>query len=109
MVTLFILGCFLDFIEITFIVIPILVPILTEIRFDALWFSILVGVNFQASFLTPPFGFALFFLRGVAPPEVTTAQIYRGAVPFIIIQTVGLILVILFPKLATWLPSVIFK
>jgi tripartite ATP-independent transporter DctM subunit len=109
MLTLFILGCFLDFIEITFIVIPILAPILMDIRIDPLWFCILVGINFQTSFLTPPFGFALFFLRGVAPAQVTTAQIYRGVVPFIVIQIVALTLVILFPKLATWLPSVIFK
>jgi len=109
MFTLFFLGCFLDFIEITFIVIPLLAPIMKEIGFDPLWFSILVGVNFQTSFLTPPFGFALFFLRGVAPPQVTTGQIYRGVVPFILIQVVGIMLVILFPKLATWLPSIIFQ
>jgi tripartite ATP-independent transporter DctM subunit len=109
MFTLFFLGFFLDFIEITFIVIPILAPIIKEIGFDPLWFSILVAVNFQTSFLTPPFGFALFFLRGVAPPEVTTDQIYRGAVPFIFVQMIALLLVIIFPQLATWLPSILFK
>jgi tripartite ATP-independent transporter DctM subunit len=109
MFVLFFLGCFLDFIEITFIVIPLLAPIMKELNFDLLWFSILVGVNFQTSFLTPPFGFALFFLRGVAPPEVTTAQIYRGVLPFILIQLVGVLSVIIFPQLATWLPGVIFR
>jgi len=109
MFTLFFLGCFLDFIEITFIVIPLLAPIMKELGFNPLWFSILVGVNFQNSFLTPPFGFALFFLRGVAPPQVTTGQIYRGVVPFILIQIVGLILLIIFPQLVTWLPNIIFQ
>jgi len=106
---LFILGFFLDFIEIAFIVLPILTPILKEIGFDPLWFAVLIAVNFQTSFLTPPFGFALFYLKGVCPPEVTTGHIYRGIVPFVALQLMGLVSVILFPSLATWLPRIIFK
>ncbi len=108
MLMLFILGFFLDFIEITFIVLPILAPILTDIGFDMVWFSILIAVNFQTSFLTPPFGFALFFLKGVSPPEMTTVEIYKGIVPFVIIQLIGLSLIILVPKIVTWLPFVIY-
>jgi len=108
MALLFLLGFFLDFIEITFIVIPILAPIVQDIGFDLMWFSILVAVNFQTSFLTPPFGFALFFLKGVAPPEVSTVEIYRGIVPFVLIQLIGLTLIILVPKIVTWLPFAIY-
>jgi tripartite ATP-independent transporter DctM subunit len=108
MIIIFLLGFFIDWIEITFIVIPIVAPIIKEIGIDPLWFSILVCINFQSSFLTPPFGFALFFLKGVSPEEVTTAHIYRGVIPFIIIQVIGLIIVMLFPQLATWLPRVMF-
>ncbi|WP_300465149.1 TRAP transporter large permease subunit [Desulfobacula sp.] len=106
---LFILGFFLDFIEITFIVIPILAPIVADLGINPLWFCILIAINFQTSFLTPPFGFALFYLKGVCPPEVTTAEIYRGIIPFVLIQIVGLGLVLGFPQLATWLPGVLFK
>lgn len=106
---LFILGFFLDFIEITFIVIPILAPIVADLGINPLWFCILIAINFQTSFLTPPFGFALFYLKGVCPPEVTTAQIYRGIIPFVLIQVVGLGLVLVFPQLATWLPGVLFN
>jgi tripartite ATP-independent transporter DctM subunit len=109
MFVLFFLGFFLDFIEITFIVVPILAPIITDLGIDPLWFAILIGVNFQTSFLTPPFGFALFYLKGVCPPEVTTGHIYRGIIPFVAIQLIGLILVIIFPGLVTWLPSIIFR
>jgi tripartite ATP-independent transporter DctM subunit len=105
MLILFVLGCFLDFIEITFIVIPILAPIVIQLGINPLWFCILVCLNFQTSFLTPPFGFALFYLKGVAPPEVSTAEIYRGIIPFVLLQLAGLALVISFPALATWLPS----
>ena len=109
--SIFILGFFIDFFEIAFIIIPLLVapaaqlisPMLGVDETVALvWFGVMVGMNLQTSFLTPPFGFALFYLRSVAPPEVTTAQIYRGAVPFIIIQLVGLLLLILFPEMVTW-------
>ena len=100
----FILGFFLDFIEIAFIHLPVIAPILHEMGFDPLWYGVLLGINLQTSFLTPPFGFALFYLRGVAPPEITTGHIYRGIIPFVLIQIVGLTLVATFPSLATWLP-----
>ena len=100
--TIFVLGFFIDFFEIAFIVIPLLAPAAMALGIDLVWFGVMIGMNLQMSFLTPPFGFALFYLRGVAPPGITTAQIYRGAVPFIAIQAVGLILIILFPGLVTW-------
>lgn len=103
----FIAGFFLDFIEITFIHIPVLAPLMKSLGFDPVWFSILFAINLQTSFLTPPFGFALFYLKGVAPPQVTTPQIYRGIIPFVFLQLLALILVILFPGLATWLPTVL--
>jgi tripartite ATP-independent transporter DctM subunit len=99
---IFVLGFFIDFFEIAFIVIPLLAPAALSLGIDLVWFGVMIGMNLQMSFLTPPFGFALFYLRGVAPPEVTTAQIYRGAVPFIIIQAIGLLLIILFPFLVNW-------
>jgi tripartite ATP-independent transporter DctM subunit len=105
----FILGFFLDYIEIAFIHLPVISPVLIQMGFDPLWYGILLGVNLQTSFLTPPFGFALFYLRGVAPPEVTTGQIYRGIVPFVILQLIGLLIVALFPGLATWLPRLVFR
>ncbi|HHO52417.1 MAG TPA: TRAP transporter large permease subunit [Deltaproteobacteria bacterium] len=100
----FLLGFFIDFFEIAFIVLPLLVPAARMLGIDLVWFGVLIGMNLQMSFLTPPFGFSLFYLRGVAPEQVSTAAIYRGAVPFIGIQAVGLLLVILFPQLVTfWL------
>jgi len=99
---IFILGFFIDFFEIAFIILPLLVPAARALGIDLVWFGVMVGMNLQTSFLTPPFGFALFYLRGVAPPELTTAQIYRGAVPFILIQLVGLLLIILFPEMVNW-------
>ncbi len=100
--TVFILGFFIDFFEIAFIVIPLLVPAAAFLGIDLVWFGVMLGMNLQMSFLTPPFGFALFYLRGVAPPEISTAQIYRGAVPFIAIQAIGLMLIIIWPELVTW-------
>lgn len=100
--TVFVLGFFIDFFEIAFIVIPLLVPAAAFLGIDLVWFGVMLGMNLQMSFLTPPFGFALFYLRGVAPPEISTAQIYRGAIPFIIIQALGLLLIILWPELVTW-------
>jgi len=100
----FVLGFFLDFIEIAFIHLPVIAPILHDMGFDPLWYGVLLGINLQTSFLTPPFGFALFYLRGAAPPEITTGHIYRGIIPFVLIQLVGLSLVAAFPSLATWLP-----
>jgi tripartite ATP-independent transporter DctM subunit len=98
----FLLGFFIDFFEIAFILIPLLAPAAALLGIDLVWFGVMIAMNLQTSFLTPPFGFALFYLRGVAPPEVTTADLYRGAVPFIAIQAVALLLVVLFPELVTW-------
>lgn len=107
MLVIFLLGFFIDFIEITFIVVPFVAPIaLTWFGPEMMaWFGVLVAMNLQASFLTPPFGFALFYLKGVAPPEVKTGDIYRGIVPFIALQLIALLLIVLFPNLVTWLPS----
>ncbi|MCB0276201.1 MAG: TRAP transporter large permease subunit [Calditrichaeota bacterium] len=104
---IFVAGFFIDFIEITFIIVPIVMPIFTRMGVDPLWLGILLALNLQTSFLTPPFGFALFYLKGVAPPEIKTTHIYRGIVPFIIIQIITLILVVLYPEIATWLPVAI--
>ncbi len=111
MAFVFILGMFLDWVEITFIVIPIISPIIAGLDFGLsqeqvlLWFAILFAVNLQTSFLTPPFGYALFYIRGIAPPEVTTRIIYRGIVPFVIIQLLALLLTIWYPQLVLWLPE----
>ena len=104
MLMIFVLGFFVDFIEISFIVVPVITPIAVRLGVDPLWFAVLIAVNLQASFLTPPFGFALFYLKGVAPPEVRTADIYRGIVPFIGLQLFALVLLWLFPQLVLWLP-----
>ncbi len=109
MVAIFLLGFILDFIEIIFVVVPILGPVLLGMGFDPVWFGVMIALNLQTSFLTPPFGFALFYLRGVAPPSVTTAAIYRSTIPFIILQIVVLGLLALFPSLATWLPGALFS
>jgi len=105
MLVMFVLGFFLDFFEITFVVVPIVGPALLALGMDPVWLGVMIALNLQTSFLTPPFGFALFYLRGVAPPEVTTMQIYRGAIPFIGIQLLMLGVLIAFPELATWLPA----
>ncbi len=107
MALLFVLGFFLEWIEISYIALPLFLPIFASSGVDMVWIAILVAMNLQTSFLTPPFGWALFFLRGVAPPEVTTADIYRGVIPFIGIQLVGLAIVFLYPGVATWLPKAI--
>ena len=101
--SIFLLGFFIDFFEIAFIIIPLLAPAASLLGIDLVWFGVMIGMNLQMSFLTPPFGFALFYLRGVAPPIVRTTEIYRGAVPFIVIQAIGLLLVILFPELVSWM------
>jgi len=108
MLVMFLLGFFLDFIEITFVVVPIVAPILLMMGIDPVWLGVLMALNLQTSFLTPPFGFALFYLRGVAPPSVTTGAIYRGALPFVGIQLVVIILVALLPWLATGLPGLLY-
>ncbi len=106
MMVIFIAGFFLDFIEITFIHIPVLAPIMKSFGFDPVWFSILFAVNLQTSFLTPPFGFALFYLKGVSPIGIETTEIYKGIVPYVLLQVVVLGIIILCPQIATWLPSV---
>lgn len=108
MLVMFLLGFFLDFIEITFVVVPIVAPILLSMGLDPVWLGIMIALNLQTSFLTPPFGFALFYLRGVAPDSVATGQIYRGAVPFIAIQLLMLALIAWWPSLVTWLPQQVF-
>ncbi len=108
MALIFIIGFFLDFIEITFIHVPVLAPIMLEFGFDPVWFCILIAVNLQTSFMTPPFGFSLFYLKAVTPGEVRTGHIYRGIVPFVIFQIIGLVIVAFFPIVVTWLPKVVF-
>ena len=100
--TIFILGFFIDFFEIAFIILPLLVPAARILGIDLVWFGVMIGMNLQTSFLTPPFGFSLFYLRGVTPKEIPTTDIYKGAIPFILIQVLALSLVIAFPELVTW-------
>jgi tripartite ATP-independent transporter DctM subunit len=109
MLVMFLLGFVLDFIEITFVVVPIVGPVLLAMGLDPVWLGIMIAINLQTSFLTPPFGFALFYLRGVAPPSVTTGQIYRGAMPFVAIQLLALLMLAAFPELVTWLPEKIYS
>lgn len=109
MLVMFVLGFVLDFIEITFVVVPIVGPILLTMGLDPVWLGIMIAINLQTSFLTPPFGFALFYLRGVAPAEIQTSQIYRGVIPFIFIQLFVLALLALWPQLATWLPDLVYS
>ncbi len=106
MVTIFILGFFIDFFEIAFIVVPLFAPIAQQIGIDLVWYGVIIGANMQTSFLTPPFGFALFYLRGAAPKEITTGNIYRGVIPFIALQLLVLMAIIAFPQLVSWLPSI---
>jgi len=105
MLVVFLLGFMLDFIEITFVVVPIVGPVLLAMGIDPIWLGVLLAANLQTSFLTPPFGFALFYLRGVTPSSVPTADIYRGAVPFVLLQLLLIAILICFPALATWLPE----
>ena len=107
MITIFLLGFFLDYIEIIFVIIPLVGPGLIANGADPLWLGILISLNLQTSFLTPPFGFSLFFLRGVAPKSVETTNIYRGVIPYIIIQIIAIVIVFCFPAIATWLPRII--
>ncbi|HEY9150065.1 MAG TPA: TRAP transporter large permease subunit [Gammaproteobacteria bacterium] len=108
MLIMFLLGFVLDFIEITFVVVPIVAPVLLAMGLDPVWLGVMIAINLQTSFLTPPFGFALFYLRGVAPAEIATADIYRGVIPFIAIQLLMLGLLALWPALATWLPGIVY-
>ncbi|WP_274425927.1 TRAP transporter large permease [Chelativorans sp. YIM 93263] len=109
MLTMFLLGFILDTFEIIFIVIPITAPVLLALDVDPVWLGVLVGVNLQTSFLTPPFGFALFYLRGVAPGSIATSTIYRGAIPFVALQVVAIAIMFLVPGIATWLPDMIYR
>ena len=108
MLVIFLLGFFLDFIEITFVVVPIVAPILLAMGLDPIWLGVMIALNLQTSFLTPPFGFALFYLRGVAPASISTMQIYKGVIPFIMIQLVALMALAQWPALATWLPHLVY-
>lgn len=108
MLVMFLLGFILDFIEITFVVVPIVAPVLLMMGLDPVWLGIMMAINLQTSFLTPPFGFALFYLRGVAPPSVPTSAIYKGVIPFILIQVTMLLALTMWPELATWLPGVVY-
>ncbi|MDD9798521.1 MAG: TRAP transporter large permease subunit [Alphaproteobacteria bacterium] len=109
MLIMFLLGFFLDFIEIIFVVAPIVAPILLQLGFDPVWLGVMMAINLQTSFLTPPFGFALFYLRGVAPEQVQTSAIYKGVIPFVFIQIIMLVMLALFPTMATWFPQFIFN
>lgn len=109
MIVIFILGFILDFIEITFVVIPIVAPILLGMGFDPVWLGIMIAINLQTSFLTPPFGFALFYLRGVAPDTVKTQQIYKGVIPFVLIQIIMLVVLSIYPEIVTFLPDYIYS
>jgi tripartite ATP-independent transporter DctM subunit len=108
MAVMFVLGFFLDFIEIIYVVVPITAPPLLLLGVDPVWLGVMIAINLQTSFLTPPFGFALFYLRGVAPESVRTQDIYRGIIPFVLIQVAALIVLALFPALAVWLPKLIY-
>jgi TRAP-type mannitol/chloroaromatic compound transport system permease large subunit len=109
MVLLIILGALIDWMSILFIVVPIVTPIAQNLGFDPLWFAMLVIVNLQISFLTPPFAYSIFYLRGIVPPEVTTTDIYRGIIPFVGLQVIGLTLCFLFPDIITYLPGLMVK
>jgi TRAP-type mannitol/chloroaromatic compound transport system permease large subunit len=111
---MFLMGFFLDFLEIIFIVVPIVAPILLQMEvapgvlMSPVWLGVMMAINLQTSFLTPPFGFALFYLRGVAPDSVRTMDIYRGVAPFVLIQIIGLVLIWFMPEIATWLPIAVY-
>jgi tripartite ATP-independent transporter DctM subunit len=108
MLVVFLLGMFIDWAAILLVVVPIFTPIAMELGFNPLWFAMLICVNLQTSFLTPPFGYSLFYFKGVAPPEYTMGDIYKGILPFVAIQIIGLAVMIAFPQIITWLPSVFF-
>jgi tripartite ATP-independent transporter DctM subunit len=105
----FVLGMFIDWIGIVLICFPLFLPISKELGFDPIWFVIMMAVNLQASFLTPPFGYALFYLRGIAPPGVELGHIYRGIVPFVVLMLIGLTMCTVFPQIVMWLPSLLVE
>jgi TRAP-type mannitol/chloroaromatic compound transport system permease large subunit len=103
----FLFGFFLDWLEITLIFLPLMAPVILDLGFDPIWFVVLFAVALQTSFLTPPVGWSLFFLKGVAPPEVSTRDIYVGVMPFVMLQLIALVVLFNFPQIATWLPHAI--
>ena len=105
MITIFLLGFFLDFFQIVFVIVPIVGPSLISMGYDPIWLALMFAINLQTSFLTPPFGFALFYLRGVAPKKIKTGDIYLGVIPFIILQVVLLVILYQYPEIILWLPS----
>jgi TRAP-type mannitol/chloroaromatic compound transport system permease large subunit len=107
MLIIFVLGFFIEWIEISYIAVPLFLPVFAAANVDMVWLATLICLNLQTSFLTPPFGWSLFFLRGVAPPEVTTGDMYRGVIPFVVLQLVALCLLFFYPGIATWLPKAI--
>jgi TRAP-type mannitol/chloroaromatic compound transport system permease large subunit len=107
MLIIFVLGFFIEWIEISYIAVPLFLPVFLSSGVDMIWLATLICMNLQTSFLTPPFGWSLFFLRGVAPPEITTGDMYRGVLPFVGLQIAGLVLVFMYPGIATWLPRAI--
>jgi tripartite ATP-independent transporter DctM subunit len=109
MLVMFLLGFVLDFIEITYVVVPIVGPVLLAMGLDPVWLGVMIAMNLQTSFLTPPFGFALFYLRGVAPPSVTTGTIYRGIIPWVGLQLLALVILAVWPQIVTWLPSLVYS
>jgi TRAP-type mannitol/chloroaromatic compound transport system permease large subunit len=109
MAAIFLLGFFLDFVEISVIILPIVAPALLIMGLDPIWLSVMIAINLQTSFLTPPFGFSLFYLRGAAPPEITTGDIYRGVAPYIGVQIFGILIIWFFPAIATGLPNLLFR
>ncbi len=108
MFIVFVMGMFIDWAAILLVTVPIFLPIAIELGYDPLWFSLLLCVNLQTSFLTPPFGYALFYFKGVAPPQISMMHIYRGIIPFVLLQLLSMVLLCLFPSLVTWLPGVFF-
>lgn len=108
MIVLIILGMFFDWVGIMYLAVPIFLPVIRELGFDLLWFGVVYNVNMQISFLSPPFGYALFYLKGVAPPEITMWEIIKSAMPFLVLQSIGLVIVVFYPPLATFLPNIIF-
>jgi len=108
MFIIFIMGMFIDWIGILFIIIPMFTPIVLSLGFDPIWFAVIVNINLQMAFLTPPFAYSMFFLKSVSPKEVTMGDIYRGSFPFVALQAIGLFIAIIMPELSLWLPNLLF-
>jgi len=108
MIIIFFLGMVLDPVGIMMITLPVFIPIITALGFDPIWFGILFVINMEIGYKTPPFGFNLFYLKGVVPPSVTMSDIYKSIIPFVLVEIVGIILIMIFPEIATWLPELLF-